>query len=193
MRLLALLSPALASALLIAACGGDDTQSTDEIVSSRSVPTATLPAKLPTPLIVGSEGFRPPSELIGTIGGRGAYTIQPGDTFGAIAQKNGVTVQELLDANGMTTNTILRVGDKLIIPASISLAGPSGTSAPAASPSPRSTARAGSGQKYVVKPGDNASIIADQFGVTLQELARANNMTLEQIARLNVGQELNIP
>lgn len=46
------------------------------------------------------------------------YTVQEGDSCFAIAEANGITLQELLDANDLTEDdcTRLNVGDELIIP-----------------------------------------------------------------------------
>ena len=49
------------------------------------------------------------------------------------------------------------------------------------------------GGTYTVKAGDTASDIASSFSITVEELAAANGMTVEQIASLSVGQELVIP
>jgi LysM repeat protein len=46
------------------------------------------------------------------------YVVQPGDTLVAIAAKYGVTVQAIMDANGITDPKIVRVGARLIIPGS---------------------------------------------------------------------------
>jgi LysM repeat protein len=46
---------------------------------------------------------------------------------------------------------------------------------------------------YTVEPGDTAYAIALKFGITVEELASANNMTVEEIAALSVGQKLTIP
>lgn len=56
-----------------------------------------LPAPSPTPVPV-------------------VYTVQEGDTLGAIAQTYGVTVDELVAANGLADPDVLRVGQRLIIP-----------------------------------------------------------------------------
>src|SRR5512138_2352745 len=48
-------------------------------------PTPDAPRTLPTPRQSGSN-----------------YVVQPGDTLGAIAQDYGVSVEALLDANGLT-------------------------------------------------------------------------------------------
>ena len=44
---------------------------------------------------------------------------------------------------------------------------------------------------YVVQSGDTLSVIADQFGVTLEALSQANNIT--DINSISPGQELIIP
>ncbi len=44
------------------------------------------------------------------------YTVQEGDTLGAIAQTYGVSVEDLIAANGLTDPDVLQVGQTLIIP-----------------------------------------------------------------------------
>lgn len=46
----------------------------------------------------------------------GTYTVQAGDNLGKIAQKTGASIDEIAEANGITRNTILRVGQELKIP-----------------------------------------------------------------------------
>lgn len=45
------------------------------------------------------------------------YIVQPGDTLGLIAQNLGISVIDLVVANGITTNTLIFVGDQLQLPA----------------------------------------------------------------------------
>jgi LysM repeat protein len=52
---------------------------------------------------------------------------------------------------------------------------------------------AGGEGSYTVQAGDIAYDIALKFGITVEELAAANNMSVEQIAELSVGQKLIIP
>ncbi len=47
--------------------------------------------------------------------GDGNYTVQAGDTFASIADAHGITIDELMQANGMTDTPIF-VGQQLIIP-----------------------------------------------------------------------------
>ncbi|MCD6156705.1 MAG: LysM peptidoglycan-binding domain-containing protein, partial [Candidatus Atribacteria bacterium] len=44
------------------------------------------------------------------------YIVQPGDTLWEISRKQGVSLEDLMDANGLTEDSVLRVGAKLVIP-----------------------------------------------------------------------------
>jgi LysM repeat protein len=44
------------------------------------------------------------------------YTVQPGDTLGSIAQGYGITLEALMQANGLNETSILSVGTLLNIP-----------------------------------------------------------------------------
>jgi LysM repeat protein len=57
---------------------------------------------------------------------------------------------------------------------------------------PTNGGSAGAGS-YTVEPNDTAYAIALKFGITVEELAAANDMTVAQIADLSVGQKLKIP
>jgi len=45
-----------------------------------------------------------------------SYTVQSGDTLFTIAQRNGTTVQAIVDANNLTNPNALNIGDVLLIP-----------------------------------------------------------------------------
>ena len=85
---------------------------------SASIPTAS-PAASPTP----------PGPL--------TYTVEAGDTLAAIARTYGVSIDDLMTANGLTDPNVLQVGQTLIIPLtspSPSDASPPVETAPALSP-----------------------------------------------------------
>jgi len=67
--------------------------------SSYATPTPDLPHPLP-----------PPREYVDQ------YTVQPGDTLGSIAQRYGITLVALIQANGLSEASILSVGVVLNIP-----------------------------------------------------------------------------
>jgi hypothetical protein len=41
------------------------------------------------------------------------YTVRAGDTFSKIAKKYGISVESLLEMNGLTRRSVLRLGDRL--------------------------------------------------------------------------------
>ncbi len=189
----------LSLALLATACGGGKTSSFSRVDPGK-IPMATLPANLPEPLII--EGV--PTRTVPPSGD--TYTVESGDSLSAIAEKLGTTVDELMALNDLTSND-LAVGQVLRIPGGESRAGGSPTPGEErATPTPRATERPGAtetpaarttpreGQtEYVVQSGDNANDIALRFGVTVEELAAANDTTVDNLRSLEVGQVLIIP
>ena len=111
-----------------------------------------------------------------------AHSISAGDTFETIANKYGVTVRELVTTNPQ----LLKIGDKLTIPN------------PAAIPQEKITgsgpASGGGGatkRTYTVKAGDTLTAIAIKFGITVPQIASANDIT--NLNNISVGQVLVIP
>ena len=92
------------------------------------------------------------------------YTVQRGDTLSALAHRYGTTVSSLAEANDISDPNLIRVGQTLIIPGSASSTrgGP-----PAAAES----------TTHVVRPGESLGSIAGRFGLTVEDLARANGIT----------------
>jgi LysM repeat protein len=98
------------------------------------------------------------------------YTVVAGDSLSVIAARFGTTVDALKTANGLTSNT-LQIGQRLVIP-----------NAKNTSLSPFST--------YTVVAGDSLSVIAARFGVSVNDLRSANNLSSDI---LQIGQTLTIP
>jgi len=113
-----------------------------------------------------------------------SYTVAAGDSFESIANKFGVTVRELVDANLQ----LLKVGDQLTVPPPVAIPQESGAA---------SGSGAGGGSSsvtkktYTVKSGDTLSAIAIKFNTTVAAIASANNIT--NINNISVGQVLTIP
>ncbi|MCY3719072.1 MAG: LysM peptidoglycan-binding domain-containing protein [Anaerolineaceae bacterium] len=99
------------------------------------------------------------------------YVVRAGDTFSGIADLYGIEVNELAQLNVGVNVNFLVVGQALVVPAV---------------PSPPA-----SSQKYTVRRGDTLNDIALRFSVAIEDLARANNITVTSI--LDVGQVLTIP
>ena len=100
------------------------------------------------------------------------YTVQSGDSLWSIANRFGVTVNELKSVNSLTSN-LLSIGQVLIIPSS-------STNNPT---NPSYTT-------YTVRSGDSLWSIANRFVVTVDAIKTLNNLTSNL---LSVGQVLQIP
>jgi LysM repeat protein len=178
--------PALCVAVIVLAlaCGEDetgDTDSTQGLTDPRTVATST-PWATPPPVVYveGSPG------AVGPEGG--TYTVQAGDTPYDIAQRFGVSVEELMEVNDITDPASLSVGQKLIIPGQEPGQVPEGTATPEAE---APTATPSAEGVYIVQEGDYPGSIAEQFGISAEELMEANGIT--DPTSLIVGQELIIP
>ncbi len=81
------------------------------------------------------------------------YIVQRGDTLGTISQEFDLTVEELMEANGLTDPNFLQVNQELIIPsdepAETGTPTPTPTSEPVAVPSPIPTEEIGGGEAQV--------------------------------------------
>lgn len=96
------------------------------------------------------------------------YTVIKGDSLWSIAKKLGTTVNELKEANNLTSNA-LSIGQILIIP---------------------SKNEQNNSNTYTVVSGDNLYSIANRFNTSVNELKTLNNLTSNN---LSIGQVLKIP
>lgn len=81
------------------------------------------------------------------------YTVSQGDSIYRVAQRFGISVNELIVANPHISNpNILFIGDVLCVPTQC----PPGT------------------ERYIVQPGDTMIKIAQRFRITLEALIEAN-------------------
>ena len=98
------------------------------------------------------------------------YVVQPGDSLSVIAQRFGMTVSKLQSLNNISNPDLLHIGQIL-------------------------TLSEGSNQDfdtstYIVKSGDNLSVIAQRFNTTVSELQSLNNISNPDY--LQVGQVLTV-
>jgi LysM repeat protein len=125
------------------------------------------------------------------------YVVQFGDNYYSIAQRFGVTLAQLYQANNILNPDVLFVGVVLIIPSNNPPPGSGGGQpnnpppAPQPTVAPTALPTAVAGFPYVVQPGDNYVSIAQHFGVTLAQLLQANSITNPSV--LFVGTVLIIP
>lgn len=113
-------------------------------------------------------------------GKRSTYTVLPGDTLAIVAMKNGVNWRDIAKWNQVDPNATLYVGTTLYL---YDAKPQSERSEPTKKAETKPTA-------YVVKPNDSLTGVAEQFGMSVAELALMNNLTVT--SDLLVGQKLNL-
>jgi LysM repeat protein len=122
-------------------------------------PTATLPP--PTPAPIPSPTGQPDGRII--------YTIAPGDTLIGIAARFNLPVQELYAYNNLGPNSLLSVGQPIILGYTDSY------EAPIINPQrPHAVTREDGTIVHVVQSGDTLISIAVTYDLTLEELFGLN-------------------
>jgi soluble lytic murein transglycosylase-like protein len=107
------------------------------------------------------------------------YVVRPGDSLWAISRANGLTVSQLAAANHLRVSDVLLIGRLLVIPSSQQ----AGTG--------QSALSGGGSSTYLVQPGDSLWAIARANGLTVSQLAAANQMSVSEL--LLIGRQLVIP
>ncbi|MGI8552355.1 MAG: LysM peptidoglycan-binding domain-containing protein [Dehalococcoidia bacterium] len=109
-------------------------------VDPRMVPSATIPAALPSPIPAGpvSTVF---AGAVGTAASSNTYVVKSGDTLATIASRLGFSVSDLTSANGGINPSSLRVGQELKLPAA---SAPTASATATGTPGISTTVRAGS-------------------------------------------------
>jgi len=121
------------------------------------------------------------------------YTVARGDSLWSIAKRNNLTVSELAVSNNLRASSMLKVGQKLIIPGQALTNTPSyGPAKPTSQPAPKQTP-ASSAKKmvHIVASGQTLGGIARKYDVNIGSIATANNIS--DPAKIRPGQELIIP
>jgi peptidoglycan lytic transglycosylase D len=127
------------------------------------------------------------------------HRVQRGDTLSKIAAEYRVSLAALMRVNGMTNKSVLRVGQRILLPsdgvtapADATLVRAEAPVAPPAAAAVTPTLAATSAEGiYVVRRGDSIERIATRLGVDPQALIAANDIRNRNV--IQVGQQLIIP
>ena len=131
-------------------------------------------------LVVAGQSLKLPGSSAAAAGSArgGSVTVQPGDTLSDIADRQGVSLNQLMQANGITNPNILVAGQKLVLP---------GSRRATAAAAPRALPTA----PYTVKSGETLSEIADRFGTSTERLIKINGISNPNL--VVAGTRLAIP
>lgn len=121
------------------------------------------------------------------------YTVTPGESLWSIAKRNNLTISELAEANNLRANSMLKVGQKLIIPGQAFTSNPSYGPAKAMEKASAPKAPVPKEEKmvHVVASGQTLGGIARKYDVSVGSIATANNIS--DPAKIRPGQQLIIP
>jgi len=144
------------------------------------------------------------------------YTVVAGDTLKRIASKFKTSIESLEKANNLTSTSILKVGQTLVIgssPKAAAALAQAVESTTKSAPTPAVVAKAppvkpaavqekaeakplekpqtSEEKSYVVAKGDNPYSLAKKFNTTQAALMKANN--IDDPKKLKIGQKLVIP
>ena len=131
-------------------------------------------------LVVAGQSLRLPGSSAASAGSSrgGSVTVQPGDTLSDIADRQGVSLNQLMQANGITNPNMVVAGQKLVLP---------GSRRATAAAAPRALPTA----PYTVKSGETISEIADRFGTSTERLIQLNGISNPNL--VVAGTRLAIP
>lgn len=131
--------------------------------------------------------------LVGSASADTTYVVQYGDTLYRIALNHDVSMQAIMEANGIGNADVIYVGQVLTIPDGSSEPQPTQPSAPQPTqpPAPQPTAPPSGGTTHIVQRGETLAGIGRQYNVTVASLVIANN--LANANYIYVGQRLTIP
>ncbi len=129
---------------------------------------------------VAAAGERGAEDAEGEEAGQRTHTVSSGENFTVIARRYGVTLNALVEANPGLSSRHLRPGQELAVPGA--------PDDEEATPDP---ARTTDVQRHRVRSGENFTVIARTYGVSLNELMDANPGVSPR--SLRAGQEIRIP
>lgn len=102
------------------------------------------------------------------------YRVSEGDNLYRISKNFNVSIEDIRAINGLSESSVLRVGDIIIIPETVTNRPPAPTNTPVKAISNEVVF-------YEVKQGDNLWRIANTFGIPVQNLYDINNLTSDSV------------
>lgn len=115
--------------------------------------------------------YSPETEEQIFIGRSFKHRVRRGETISSIATQYGVRTQVLLETNSLSSRSIIRVGQTILVN--------------------ESPASAIAGDKHRIRRGESISTIASKYGVSIRRLLEANQLSRNSV--IHAGDTLIIP
>lgn len=121
------------------------------------------------------------------------HVVKSGESLGQIANKYKLQLSYLAALNGLSTNSAIRVGQKLKIDGEIpsDLSNKTLDTKKSAVKTSTNSVKSNNTESYSVKSGESLNSIANRVGVSVSDLAELNNLSPR--AGLRVGQSIQVP
>ncbi|QJW89220.1 LysM peptidoglycan-binding domain-containing protein [Spirosoma taeanense] len=132
-----------------------------------STPVTTTPE--PKPVIPSVSAATRPTAPVNR--SASSHTVEPGQTYYSIARLYGLTVDELLTLNNLTTDNVLEAGQKLAVKPTV------GRVVQPSSPSKSPASSQSETSYHTVAKGETMFRISKQYGVTIEQIREWNNLT----------------
>ncbi len=153
----------------------------EEATEAYPVPTPEPISPRPVITVEAATSIPEPADEI--VPAETTYTVQPGDILGFIARDFGITMAELMAANGIANPNQIEVGQVLVIPASAVVIVDATQEPDEATVDEEDAVEVEQTvgvppETYIVQPGDSLGKIAERFGIPLVDLAAANGLSV---------------
>jgi len=116
------------------------------------------------------------------------HKVQAGENLNVIAQKYGVTVQDLKKVNNLKKRSMIRAGSELRLPPSAKR--PEQVDSGSRLPSSSRRLVRNKAKVHIVKRGENLSLIANKYDVSIQQLKIKNKIGKKE--KILIGMRLEI-
>ncbi len=115
------------------------------------------------------------------------YVVKRGDTVNLIAARYGVSVQDLMAFNGMSSD-LIQIDQKLTIPLGSVPRGPDGLPVPTPTPTPKNAI-----YLVVVRAGDTIETIAKRLGSSVEAIVNFNDNLQNADTIIRPGEQVIVP
>ncbi|MGA0045580.1 MAG: LysM peptidoglycan-binding domain-containing protein [Candidatus Kapaibacteriota bacterium] len=116
------------------------------------------------------------------------HKVRRGETLSSIADRYGMSVQELRSLNGLSRKAVLKAGKSIKVQKTSTDQYASSSKSSSKSSSSKSSKKP---KTYKVQRGDTLSTIADKFGMSISQLRKANP-SLRNSDNIRAGQQIRL-